>query len=153
MSGNFHTKKLRNCPVNRTVPLIYFSYIGKISIINIENNSLLLPDLFPVTSPVFVVLINLPFPAFINTCIISEYRNRFSDHLVIQHSSSAVTIIIYRSVFTDAKSSCRLYRIYVCSQKKELPAISGFLTLDHSFHLFGTVITTGIFFPVCYDNK
>lgn len=44
-------KKLRNCPVNRTVPLIYFSYIGKISIINIENNSLLLPDLFPVTSP------------------------------------------------------------------------------------------------------
>ena len=58
MSGNFHTKKLRNCPVNRTVPLIYFSYIGKISIINIENNSLLLPDLFPVTSPFFVVLIN-----------------------------------------------------------------------------------------------
>lgn len=83
MSGNFHTKKLRNCPVNRTVPLIYFSYIGKISIINIENNSLLLPDLFPVTSPFFVVLINLPFPAFINTRIISEYRNRFSDHLVI----------------------------------------------------------------------
>jgi hypothetical protein len=71
------------------------------------------------------------------------YRSRlYSEIRVVQPRPLAVGEIVRSAIGRDAETSGGLHRVDVRSEEDELPAVAGFLPLDHMFDFLVTEYTS-----------
>ena len=104
-------------------------------------------------STLFVVLVYTLFPVCAQRGTAPDRANCFADHLIIQRSSFAVTLIVDCTICADSELTCGLYCVNISTKEQKLPTVFCFLSLDHLLHFFAVVPAAGIFHSVRSDYK
>ena len=105
---------------------------------------------FPALS---VVLPDALAPVPVKGRFLPEREYGLSDRFVIQRNARAVTVVANRPVSIDAEAACRRYRIHICAEKEELPAVLFLLSFNEPPELPIAVTTARIFLPVRSDHE
>ena len=104
-------------------------------------------------STLFVVLVYTLFPVCAQRGTAPDRADCFADHLIIQRSSFAITLIVDCTICADSELTCGLYCVNIGTEEQKLPTVFCLLSLDHLLHFFAVVPAAGIFHSVRSDYK